>query len=281
MPGLSVNAERPADFRQQKNEHKEIADGQWSRSFQKYGPSISTAAIECEKQVLMMSGDSGTLLQKMLEEDDFPADLLKNMMQETLDDRGENKSPAFDRKPVFHPGPHPLGNYAEKVSRNLEPLFENALKNQTKIKYQSATSSTFENLFVLAAERSYYSLFVTETPRSVWVLHLQRPVAEGLASVLRDSKRSGMDFRFSEADAAVYLEIGRFLKEVINQITLSGLPKPRLKVLQIRHMLHPGFSRLVEGEEEYQLLEFSVQNPVATGTIQVAIPDIISKMLHT
>ena len=105
--------------------------------------------------------------------------------------------------------------------------------------------------------------------RSVWILHLSRSVGEGLASLVHQRNspdKSNVFIGLREADSLIYLEIGKLLRGVFNNILELWPESEKLKVSRFRHILQLVFLNDSIQEDEYVIIPFQLYNRAVSYT---------------
>ncbi len=226
----------------------------------------------------------------------FDDSLLEAMMAETLASVPDYSSLAeagFSAKPLTQ-GVKPAGplkqlppalqDVTTHFSTHLAEVFQRTLKEPSRIRFTQHAVLPFEQLELLAPERSYFTLLRLDGPESMWLFHLSREVAEGLASALylerqKPQRRQAAHPRLSEADSLIYVETGSVLRHCIQGLVSAWKGSSRLGLKGFRHQLTPGVARGFSPQEPYLVQHFSVENRLFQGEAHTALPLRIAHVL--
>ena len=113
---------------------------------------------------------------------------------------------------------------------------------------------------------------------TVWFMHLDRSLAEGLAGRKYNLEFGSSGKRWhevTEADSGIYLEIGEILRRCFHGIPRSWSQKGSLEIDRFKHMLQPGYLDEVEPEDLYVIQEFQVNHPELRGRFHLGIPYVV------
>ena len=214
-------------------------------------------------------------------DEDLSDDFLKNMIQETFDEAaslgvtGKAYSEPYDSEPVT----------SDSIGRNIEIVLNNTwlsfLQIQVKVNFLNISLLQYHQIAELSPERSYFSVLAVDKPKSVWIHHLNRSLAEGLASIILARSRKNVSGTYAEAvaDGSLYLVIGPLINDSFRNICEKILKRKIKTKLEVRHLLSPGYHRWVRPEDRYAIMNFSLESPQLTGTLQVAIPRAVMMTL--
>ena len=164
---------------------------------------------------------------------------------------------------------------SQRLINSLTAQLQSVLPGAFRITTNPEQCLSCANLQSWSPGRSYYSLFEMKHTRSVWILHLSRSVAEGLASLAHQrnaSENSNVFVDLREADSMIYLEIGELLRGVFTSIIELWPESEGLKVSRCRHILQLLFlSDSFEGDE-YIIIPFHLDNRECSGEFHLVFP---------
>ena len=112
--------------------------------------------------------------------------------------------------------------------------------------------------------------------KSIWILHLSRSVAEGIAYLVRKENYGTEINIFSdlkEADSLIYLEIGEILRKWFANILKLWPKSENLSFSRCLHILQLGFQKGVRLKEEYIIFRFNLKNSHCNGDFNIIFPD--------
>ena len=180
-----------------------------------------------------------------------------------------------------------FSNQILQDTKSIDNLLSQRLINALTAQLQSVLPGAFRittnpeeclscaNLQSWSPGRSYYSLFEMKHTKSVWILHLSRSVGEGLASLVHQRNapdKSNVFFGLREADSVIYLEIGKLLRGVFNNIIELWPESEKLKVSRFRHILQLVFLNDSIKEDEYVIVPFQLDNRECSGELHLVFP---------
>ena len=164
---------------------------------------------------------------------------------------------------------------SQRLIHTLTAQLQSVLPGAFRITTNPEQCLSCANLQSWSPGRSYYSLFEMKHTRSVWILHLSRSVAEGLASLAHQrnaSENSNVFVDLREADSMIYLEIGELLRGVFTSIIELWPESEKLKVSRFRHILQLVFLNDSIQEDEYVIIPFQLDNRECSGEIHLVFP---------
>lgn len=171
-----------------------------------------------------------------------------------------------------------LAPIAERLSAYLRLILMQVLPRQLQVDFRRHCQISYQELSLLFPRRSYFSMIWVQPQNTVWFLHLDRELAEGLAERKYNLEFGSTGKRWhevTEADSGIYLEIGELLRRCFHGIPRSWSQKGSLEVERFRHMLQPAFLDEVQPEDLYVVQEFEVQHPELQGRLHLGIPYVI------
>ena len=163
----------------------------------------------------------------------------------------------------------------QRLINTLTAQLQSVLPGAFRITTNHEQCLSCANLKSWSPGRSYYSLFEMKHTRSVWILHLSRSVGEGLASLVHqknDPDKSNVFIGLREADSLIYLEIGKLLRGVFNNIIELWPESEKLKVSRFRHILQLVFLNDSIQEDEYVIIPFQLHNREWSGEFHLVFP---------
>lgn len=167
---------------------------------------------------------------------------------------------------------------ADRLSAYLRLILMQVLPRQLQIEFKRQFQTTYQDLTEIFPRRSYFSMIWVQPHNTVWFMHLDRSLAEGLAG-----RKYNLEFGSSgkhwhevtEADSGIYLEIGEILRRCFHGIPRSWSQKGSLEIDRFKHMLQPGYLDEVEPEDLYVIQEFQVNHPELRGSFHLGIPYVV------
>ena len=164
---------------------------------------------------------------------------------------------------------------SQRLINTLTAQLQSVIPGAFRITTNPEQCLSCANLQSWSPGRSYYSLFEMKHTRSVWILHLSRPVGEGLASLAyhrNTPEKSNVFIDLREADSFIYLEIGELLRGVFNSIIELWPESEKLKVTRFRHILQLVFLNDSIQEDEYVIIPFHLANRECSGEFHLVFP---------
>jgi flagellar motor switch protein FliM len=203
-------------------------------------------------------------------------DIMDGMLRETFQD--ERSEETESQEALFQIDPsldRALWPMAEKFSSYLRLILMQVLPRQLGIEFQQNYQLSYQELSEFIPERSYFSMIWMRPDASVWFMHLDRQLAEGMAG-----RKYNLEFgpsgkrwhEVAEADSSIYLEIGELLRRCFNGIPKAWGARGKLEVDCFRHMLQPAFLEEVQPDDLYVVQKFEVQHPELNGTLHLGVP---------
>jgi len=167
---------------------------------------------------------------------------------------------------------------ADRLSAYLRLILMQVLPRQLQIEFKRQFQTTYQDLTVIFPRRSYFSMIWVQPHNTVWFMHLDRSLAEGLAGRKYNLEFGSSGKRWhevTEADSGIYLEIGEILRRCFHGIPRSWSQKGSLEIDRFKHMLQPGYLDEVEPEDLYVIQEFQVNHPELRGSFHLGIPYVV------
>ena len=167
---------------------------------------------------------------------------------------------------------------ADRLSAYLRLILMQVLPRQLQIEFKRQFQTTYQNLTEIFPRRSYFSMIWVQPHNTVWFMHLDRSLAEGLAGRKYNLEFGSSGKRWhevNEADSGIYLEIGEILRRCFHGIPRSWSQKGSLEIDRFKHMLQPGYLDEVEPEDLYVIQEFQINNPELRGRFHLGIPYVV------
>ena len=167
---------------------------------------------------------------------------------------------------------------ADRLSAYLRLILMQVLPRQLQIEFKRQFQTTYQCLAQLFPGRSYFSMIWVQPHNTVWFMHLDRSLAEGLAGRKYNLEFGSSGKRWhevTEADSGIYLEIGEILRRCFHGIPRSWSQKGSLEIDRFKHMLQPGYLDEVEPEDLYVIQEFQVNHPELRGSFHLGIPYVV------
>jgi flagellar motor switch protein FliM len=167
---------------------------------------------------------------------------------------------------------------ADRLSAYLRLILMQVLPRQLHIEFKHQFQTTYQDLTQLFPRRSYFSMIWVQPHNTVWFMHLDRSLAEGLASRKYNLEFGSSGKRWHEvtdADSGIYLEIGEILRRCFHGIPRSWSQKGNLEIDRFKHMLQPGYLDEVEPEDLYVVQEFQIKHPELHGCLHLGIPYVV------
>ena len=167
---------------------------------------------------------------------------------------------------------------ADRLSAYLRLILMQVLPRQLQIEFKRQFQTTYQCLAQLFPGRSYFSMIWVQPYNTVWFMHLDRSLAEGLAGRKYNLEFGSSGKRWhevTEADSGIYLEIGEILRRCFHGIPRSWSQKGSLEIDRFKHMLQPGYLDEVEPEDLYVIQEFQVNHPELRGSFHLGIPYVV------
>ena len=164
---------------------------------------------------------------------------------------------------------------SQRLINTLTAQLQSILPGAFRITTNPEQCRSFANLQSWSPGRSYYSLFEMNHTRSVWILHLSRSVGEGLASLVHQKNapdKSNIFISLREADSLIYLEIGKLLRGVFNNIIELWPESEKLKVSRFRHILQLVFLKDSIQKDEYVIIPYQLDNRECSGEFNLIFP---------
>ena len=164
---------------------------------------------------------------------------------------------------------------SQRLINTMTAQLQSVLPGAFRITTNPEQCLSCANLQSWSPGRSYYSLFEMKHTRSVWILHLSRSVGEGLASLVHQKNapdKSKIFISLREADSLIYLEIGKLLRGVFNNIIELWPESEKLKVSRFRHILQLVFLNDSIQEDEYVIIPFQLNNRECYGEFHLIFP---------
>ena len=164
---------------------------------------------------------------------------------------------------------------SQRLIQTLTAQLQSILPGAFRITTNPEQCLSCANLQSWSPGRSYFSLFEMKHTGSVWILHLSRSVAEGLASLVHQRNapdRRNVFFGLREADSLIYLEIGELLRGVFCSIIELWPESEKLKVARFRHILQLVFLNDSIQEDEYVIIPFQLDNRECSGKFHLVFP---------
>ena len=167
---------------------------------------------------------------------------------------------------------------ADRLSAYLRLILMQVLPRQLQIEFKRQFQTTYHDLTEIFSGRSYFSMIWVQPHNTVWFMHLDRSLAEGLAGRkynLEFGSSGKRWYEVTEADSGIYLEIGEILRRCFHGIPRSWSQKGSLEIDRFKHMLQPGYLDEVEPEDLYVIQEFQVNHPELRGSFHLGIPYVV------
>jgi flagellar motor switch protein FliM len=167
---------------------------------------------------------------------------------------------------------------ADRLSAYLRLILMQVLPRQLQIEFKRQFQTTYQDLTEIFPRRSYFSMIWVQPHNTVWFMHLDRSLAEGLACRKYNLEFGSSGKRWhevTEADSGIYLEIGEILRRCFHGIPRSWSQKGSLEIDRFKHMLQPGYLDEVEPEDLYVIQEFQVNHPELRGSFHLGIPYVV------
>ena len=167
---------------------------------------------------------------------------------------------------------------ADRLSAYLRLILMQVLPRQLQIEFKRQFQTTYHDLTEIFSGRSYFSMIWVQPHNTVWFMHLDRSLAEGLAGRKYNLEFGSSGKRWhevTEADSGIYLEIGEILRRCFHGIPRSWSQKGSLEIDRFKHMLQPGYLDEVEPEDLYVIQEFQVNHPELRGSFHLGIPYVV------
>ncbi len=167
---------------------------------------------------------------------------------------------------------------ADRLSAYLRLILMQVLPRQLQIEFKRQFQITYQDLTEIFPRRSYFSMIWVQPHNTVWFMHLDRSLAEGLACRKYNLEFGSSGKRWhevTEADSGIYLEIGEILRRCFHGIPRSWSQKGSLEIDRFKHMLQPGYLDEVEPEDLYVIQEFQVNHPELRGSFHLGIPYVV------
>ena len=167
---------------------------------------------------------------------------------------------------------------ADRLSAYLRLILMQVLPRQLQIEFKRQFQTTYQDLTEIFPRRSYFSMIWVQPHNTVWFMHLDRSLAEGLAGRKYNLEFGSSGKRWhevTEADSGIYLEIGEILRRCFHGIPRSWSQKGSLEIDRFKHMLQPGYLDEVEPEDLYVIQEFQVNHPELRGSFHLGIPYVV------
>ncbi len=167
---------------------------------------------------------------------------------------------------------------ADRLSAYLRLILMQVLPRQLQIEFKRQFQTTYKDLTEIFPRRSYFSMIWVQPHNTVWFMHLDRSLAEGLAGRKYNLEFGSSGKRWhevTEADSGIYLEIGEILRRCFHGIPRSWSQKGSLEIDRFKHMLQPGYLDEVEPEDLYVIQEFQVNHPELRGSFHLGIPYVV------
>jgi len=218
------------------------------------------------------------MLQETFGESSMPEHLKFSPVPETFKALKEKKKISESEEHYVDPDlVHLLSPIADSISLYLGSIFQKILPGDSRIFLRKNLSFSYKEMDSLSAERSYFSLLYFSNPNSIWLMHVERRLAEGLARQIRTDewKKQGKSRKWTElreADTAIYFDIGAVLRQFFEVISKSWSDTTPLKFKSFKHTLQPGFLKVVDAEDLFIVQEFVLQHRDVPGSIHIAIP---------
>ena len=205
---------------------------------------------------------------------DLSDDFLKNMIQETFEDAASPEETNSVDSEQSDTNTDPFDSIGRKIEKVIKKTWHSFLEIPINVNFLNSSLLQYHQIAELSPERSYFSVLAVENPRAVWVHHLNRNLAEGLASLIQARSRKTILGNFSEAvaDGSLYLVIGPLVNSTFRNIYEFILKKKIKSKMEVRHLLSPGFHRMVKPEDRYVVMNFFLESHQLAGALQVAIP---------
>ncbi len=163
----------------------------------------------------------------------------------------------------------------QKLLNTFTAEFQSILPGAFQITPQTIQCLSYANLHRWSPGRAYFSLFEMKKSKSVWILHLSRSVAEGIAYLVREENYGTAINIFSdlkEADSLIYLEIGEILRRLFANILKIWDKSDELCILRCLHILQLGFQKGVRLNEQYMIFPFNLKNSQCKGDFHIIFP---------
>ena len=167
---------------------------------------------------------------------------------------------------------------ADRLSAYLRLILMQVLPRQLQIEFKRQFQTTYQDLTEIFPRRSYFSMIWVQPHNTVWFMHLDRSLAEGLAGRKYNLEFGSSGKRWhevTEADSGIYLEIVEILRRCFHGIPRSWSQKGSLEIDRFKHMLQPGYLDEVEPEDLYVIQEFQVNHPELRGSFHLGIPYVV------
>ncbi len=167
---------------------------------------------------------------------------------------------------------------ADRLSAYLRLILMQVLPRRLQIEFKRQFQTTYQDLTEIFPRRSYFSMIWVQPHNTVWFMHLDRSLAEGLAGRKYNLEFGSSGKRWhevTEADSGIYLEIGEILRRCFHGIPRSWSQKGSLEIDRFKHMLQPGHLDEVEPEDLYVIQEFQVNHPELRGSFHLGIPYVV------
>ena len=213
----------------------------------------------------------------------FDPEIMEGMLRETFGLESETvDSPLSGETDIFQKLDAVLERsllpIADRLSAYLRLILMQVLPRQLQIEFKHQFQITYQDLTQLFPRRSYFSMIWVQPHNTVWFMHLNRSLAEGLAGRKYNLEFGSSGKRWHEvtdADSGIYLEIGEILRRCFHGIPRSWSQKGNLEIDRFKHMLQPGHLDEVEPEDLYVVQEFQINHPELCGCLHLGIPYVV------
>ena len=213
----------------------------------------------------------------------FDSEIMEGMLRETFGLESETIEVSSDEETnicqkldaVLEKSLLPI---ADRLSAYLRLILMQVLPRQLHIEFKHQFQTTYQDLTQLFPRRSYFSMIWVQPHNTVWFMHLNRSLAEGLAGRKYNLEFGSSGKRWHEvtdADSGIYLEIGEILRRCFHGIPRSWSQKGNLEIDRFKHMLQPGHLDEVEPEDLYVVQEFQINHPELCGCLHLGIPYVV------
>jgi hypothetical protein len=163
----------------------------------------------------------------------------------------------------------------QRIVNTLTAQLQDFLPGAFRITPLPEQCLSYANLHSWSPGRSYFSLFEMQQSKSIWILHLNRSLGEGFAS-LNHSKNlkiyRNIYHDLLEADSVIYLETAELLRKLFGSLLELWPASDKLKVARYRHILQLGFLQGLAQDDEYVVLPFYLDNNECSGEINLVFP---------
>ena len=213
----------------------------------------------------------------------FDPEIMEGMIQETFGPESETTgATSSDGNDIYQTLDAVLERsllpIADRLSAYLRLILMQVLPRQLQIEFKRQFKTTYQCLAQLFPGRSYFSMIWVQPHNTVWFMHLDRSLAEGLAGRKYNLEFGSSGKRWhevTEADSGIYLEIGEILRRCFHGIPRSWSQKGSLEIDRFKHMLQPGYLDEVEPEDLYVIQEFQINHPELRGRLHLGIPYVV------